>query len=164
MALAQERPNGWDNAALTFDIIGVCGVVPTMVVGSVSEFCPSWVPAKNWTGGVTVGSLVLGWTFQGVAAWSHMPEPTGDNWMDKHTPLHVLGSAGAVGGLYALARVCRVSKPVALGGAAGGALVVGAGVECWQQWSGRGWISGKDLAVDAASVALTAAVLALRSR
>lgn len=87
---------------------------------------------------------------------------TGDGWLDNHTPLHVLGSAGAVGGLYALGRVCRISKPAALGLACTGALVAGVGVECWQQWSGRGRVSYKDLTVNAAAVAVTAAVLVLR--
>ena len=89
--------------------------------------------------------------------------PVGDNWLDAHTPLHVFGSAGAVGGLYALGRVCRVSKPVALGLACGGALAIGVGVECWQQWSGRGRVSYKDLTVNAVAVAVTAVVLSLRS-
>ena len=88
--------------------------------------------------------------------------PVGDNWLDKHTPLHVLGSAGTVGGLYALGRVCRVSKPAALGLACGGALAAGVGVECWQQWSGRGRVSGKDLAVNALGTGLTAAGIVMR--
>ena len=87
---------------------------------------------------------------------------TGDGWLDKHTPLHVLGSAGTMGGLYALGRVCRMSKRDALLTGVAGATLAGVGVECWQQWSGRGRVSGKDLAVNALGTGLTAAGIVMR--
>jgi hypothetical protein len=152
-------PNAWDKAALTFDIIGCVGVAPTVIVGTISEYYPSWKPAKTIVSAVTVGSIAAGWTLQGIAAWSHLPTPTGDDWLDKHTPLHILGSTGTVGGIYALSRACRMSKRDALISGTAGALIAGAGIECWQQWSGRGRVSWKDLTTNAASIAITSLAL-----
>lgn len=159
LLLCSATPNSWDKAALTFDVIGVVGVAPTIIVGTISEFYPAWKPVKNATAAITVGSIATGWTLQGVAAWSHLPEPRGDNWIDKHTPLHAFGSAAAVGGIYALGRSCRLSKRDALIAGVTGSTIASLGVECWQQWSGRGRLSWKDITIDIIALTISSIII-----
>ena len=80
---------------------------------------------------------------------------TDDHWIDGHAALHVAGSAGVVGGLYALGRACRVSKTNSLCLAALGGLVAGVVVEVWQGASGRGDFSCKDITIDAGAILMT---------
>lgn len=161
LAVATLAQNGWTETARSFERVSLVAIPVTIGLGVASMPCSALVPVSEWAARLVAVQTGAGFVIQEIGL---LPEPTGDAWIDRHTPLHIVGSAGVVGGLYALGRVCKMSKPSALGLACAGALAAGVGVECWQQWSGRGRISGKDMTVDALSVALTAAVLVWKGR